>query len=193
MNASAIALSIPIFPINTEYNPEFFCLYFRTFKQDCGFSVYLAAAKDGQYLEVRSINLEHNHPIQPELFKHLPQQRRLDPHLQAKARGLLELRAQKVLVREELERDSGNAVLMKDLSNIAAKGKALKTRNNLPEVVRVLQEKHKATVRLLTDENEDLQAIYFQDEGMKKSFQDCPEILFIDATYKLLETRWRVF
>lgn len=46
---------------------------------------------------------------------------------------------------------------------------------------------------LLTDENEDLQATYFQDEGMKKPFQDCPETLFIDATYTLLETQMACF
>ncbi|XP_040079462.1 zinc finger SWIM domain-containing protein 1-like [Ixodes scapularis] len=164
-----------------------------TFKKDCGFNVYIAANKEGSHLEVRSLTLEHNHTVVPEFFKHLPQQRRLPPELQAKARTLLKLKANKMMVRQEMQKESGNAILLKDLSNIAAKGKDAKERNNLPEVVRALQEKHHATVRVLTDENDELQAIYFQDDQMKRSFQDCPEVLFIDATYKLLETRMACF
>lgn len=48
-------------------------------------------------------------------------------------------------------------------------------------------------VLVLKDENNDLQAIYFQDDYMKRSFHDCPEVIFIDATYKLLETRMACF
>lgn len=165
----------------------------RTFKKDCGFNIYIAANKDGSHLEVRSLNLEHNHAVVPELFKHLPQQRRLPSELQDKARALLKLKANKILVREEMQKESGNAVLLKDLSNISAKGKNAPQRNNLPEVVRALQQDHRASVRVLKDENNDLQAIYFQDDYMKRSFHDCPEVIFIDATYKLLETRMACF
>lgn len=51
----------------------------------------------------------------------------------------------------------------------------------MTEAVRMCQEKHKTTVHLLTDENEDLQALHFQDEGMKKSCHDCPKLLFADT------------
>lgn len=82
---------------------------------------------------------------------------------------------------------------MKDLSNIAAKKKGPNERNDLTDVVNILESKHKETVRLLTNENKELEAIYLQDEVMKRSFEDCPEVLFIDATYKLLETRMACF
>lgn len=170
--------------------PSFIC---RTFKKDCEFSIYVAANKEGSHLEVRSVNLEHNHPVAPQLFQQLPQQRRLPPDLKTKARHLLKLRANKMLVREQMQRESGHAVLLKDLSNISAEGKRADPRNNLPEVVRILQEKHKAAVRLLTDENNELQALYFQDEHMKASFEAYPELIFVDATYKLLDTRMACF
>ena len=35
--------------------------------------------------------------------------------------------------------------------------------------------------------------IYFQDEEMKKMFSSYPELVCIDATYKLLELRFPVY
>ncbi|KAL1429649.1 hypothetical protein MTO96_015917 [Rhipicephalus appendiculatus] len=66
-------------------------------------------------------------------------------------------------------------------------------RNDLEATVKLLQDKYHCTVRVLADENNDLRAIFFQDEGMKRSFSNYPEIIFIDATYKLLETRMSCF
>ncbi|KAH9375828.1 hypothetical protein HPB48_009905 [Haemaphysalis longicornis] len=106
---------------------------------------------------------------------------------------MLKLKANNVMVREQMENESSGAVLLKDLSTIAAKEKLLKPRNNLPEVVRMLKEMHRATVRLLTGENSGLQAVYFEDEEMKKSFHCWPEVIFMDATNKLLETGMSCF
>lgn len=52
---------------------------------------------------------------------------------------LLKPKASKMLVRQEMQGENGNTVLSKDLSNISAKGKDAAQRNNLLEVVRVLQ------------------------------------------------------
>ncbi|KAL3181585.1 hypothetical protein MRX96_036702 [Rhipicephalus microplus] len=65
-----------------------------TFKRDCSFNIYIAAEKEGKFLEVRSLDLTHNHPVDQELFRHLPQQRRLAPELQNKARELMKMKAQ---------------------------------------------------------------------------------------------------
>ncbi|KAH9360364.1 hypothetical protein HPB48_022559 [Haemaphysalis longicornis] len=154
-----------------------------TFKKDCEFSIYVAANKEGSHLEVRSVKPR----AQPSrgtttLSTAFPSRDDYPPDLKAKARHLLKLRANKMLVREQIQRESGHAVSLKDLSNISAEGKRAEPRNNLPEVVRILQEKHKAAVRLLTDENNELQALYFQDEHMKASFEAYAELIFVDAT-----------
>lgn len=165
-----------------------------TFKQDCGFNIYLAASKDGAHLEIRSLLLEHNnHTVSEHLFRHLPQQRRLPPDLQTKAASMLQLRANKKLLREQLEVQSNKAVTLRDLSNLAARKKQGCSRNDLEATVKLLQNKYASTVRLLTDENNELRAIFFQDDAMRRSFEDYPEIIFIDATYKLLETRMSCF
>ncbi|KAH8028335.1 hypothetical protein HPB51_016158 [Rhipicephalus microplus] len=86
------------------YHLRYCCIHggTKTFKKDCGFNIYIAANKDGSHLEARSLNLEHNHAVVPELFKHLPQQRRLPSELQDKARALLKLKANKILRREKM-------------------------------------------------------------------------------------------
>lgn len=57
------------------------------------FHVYVAANKEGSHLEIRSLNLAHNHDIGKELFKYVPQQRRLLLALKMKANSLLEVKA----------------------------------------------------------------------------------------------------
>lgn len=107
--------------------------------------------------------------------------------------SLLRLRPDKKLLREHLESCSSKVVTLRDLSNFAAKIKKDNPRNDLQATVKLLQDNYKATVRLLTDENNELRPMFFQDETMKRSFGDYPEIIFIDATYKLLETQMSCF
>ena len=44
-----------------------------------------------------------------------------------------------------------------------------------------------ASVELYTDESKNFKGLFFQDSQMKETFNAYPEIVFIDATYKLLE------
>lgn len=51
-----------------------------------------------------------------------------------------------------------------------------------------------ATVEVITDSESDaLKGIYFQDEEMKSIFAAYPELVCIDATYKLLDLRLPVY
>ena len=50
-----------------------------------------------------------------------------------------------------------------------------------------------ATVEVLISESDNLLGIYFQDEEMKQVFRAYPELVCIDATYKLLELRFPVY
>ena len=45
------------------------------------------------------------------------------------------------------------------------------------------------TVEIVQNEEGNLRGIFFQDDDMKSTFSSYPEILFIDATYKLNELR----
>lgn len=48
-------------------------------------------------------------------------------------------------------------------------------------------------VEVLSDEDDNFQGLFFQDATMKEDFCSNPEILFIDATYKLTELKLSVF
>ncbi len=77
-----------------------------------------------------------------ELFKHLSQQRILSPEVKAKAVRLLEMRANKKMVQQQMCQDTGNIILLKDLSNITTAHKQGKSRNDLDATVSVLMNKY---------------------------------------------------
>ena len=77
-----------------------------------------------------------------ELFRHLPQQRKLSKDSQAKAASLLGMRANKKLIQQELCQETGKIVLLKDLSNISSDSRKGKSRNDIDQVVKTLMEKY---------------------------------------------------
>ena len=50
-----------------------------------------------------------------------------------------------------------------------------------------------ASVDVLVDESNILMGLYFQDSEMKSIFNSCPELVCVDATYKLLELCFPVY
>lgn len=48
-------------------------------------------------------------------------------------------------------------------------------------------------MEVIKNENNELQAIFYQDSEMKRKFSLCPEVLFIDATQKLNNLRLPVY
>jgi hypothetical protein len=59
-----------------------------------------------------------------ELFKQLPQQRKLSNEEKEKAKRLLQLNANKKMVKDDLQSSSGKVILLKDLSNLMTKAKS---------------------------------------------------------------------
>ena len=50
-----------------------------------------------------------------------------------------------------------------------------------------------ASVHILQDESSNFQGLFFQDHRMKQTFDVYPELIFVDATYKLLQIRLPVY
>ena len=50
-----------------------------------------------------------------------------------------------------------------------------------------------SSVHVMTNDQKELLGAHFQDDQMKKAFDAYTEILFIDATYKLLELRFPLY
>ncbi len=81
-----------------------------------------------------------------ELFKHFPrQQRSLSIKAKEKASHLLRMRANKKLVQQQLVEQTGNVILLKDLTNIAIALKRGKSRNDLDVAVKSLMERYGKT------------------------------------------------
>ncbi len=76
------------------------------------------------------------------LYKHLPQQRKLSKEAKENALSLLSMKANKKMVQEELSQKTGNVILLKDLTKLCSRAKKETTRNNLEAVVKVLKEKY---------------------------------------------------
>lgn len=73
-------------------------------------------------------------------FQALPYQRSLSVEAKAKAAKLLEMKANKI-VQHKLSLETGNIILLKDLTNIAASLRG-DTRNNLDATIGLLMNKH---------------------------------------------------
>lgn len=56
--------------------------------------------------------------------------------------SLLNMKANKKLVQEELSQKTGNIILLKDLTNLCSRAKKENTRNNLEAVVKLLKENY---------------------------------------------------
>ena len=165
----------------------------KTLKNDCPYSVNIMVSADGNNLEVTDIVDEHNHEIHPSLFAHYARQRKLSEEKKAEVRNLLSLDCNKKVLQQKLMVETNQVILLKDIHNIGTASKKGMTRNDLTEFVRILREEHKCDVGICVGEGNALKGIVFQDEAMKKVFDAYPEIVCIDATYKLTELRIPVY
>ncbi|XP_047145569.2 uncharacterized protein LOC124818598 [Hydra vulgaris] len=164
-----------------------------TYKKDCPFYLHFKASEDGQALILHKLNNTHNHEVSEIFYKHLPNQRRLPDYAIAKAETLLGLKANKKLLQRELLNETGKMITLRDLSNIAASAHKSDTRNDITAFITTLKEKYNANVEVLTDADNNLQGLFFQDFFMHSVYNAYPEFLCMDATYKLLEIRLPVY
>ena len=69
---------------------------------------------------------------------HLPTQIKLPPDAKEKAAKLLEIKANKKMVQQQLTSETGKIVLLKDLSNITTCANKGKTSNDITQCVSIL-------------------------------------------------------
>ena len=82
---------------------------------------------------------------------------------------------------------------VKDLSNIRADASRGDTRNDLTTVVAQLHMTPGAIFYVVVDDENKLHVIFYQDVQMQKMFAAFPEVLFVDAMYKLNKLRMPVY
>lgn len=86
-------------------------------KGNCPVYLTLTASSDEQILEVKSLNLDHNHERNQLFFKYLPPQRKLDQNNQ-EIPGMLSLGVNKKLLQVKIQQETRQIVTLKSLHNV---------------------------------------------------------------------------
>ena len=107
---------------------------------------------------------------------------------------MIDLKANKKLIKHHLIASTGKKVTLKDNHNV---GRSLKSNmNNLASVVaelRNIESSENAPIEILVDESDTIQGIYLQSKEMIDTFVAFPKILFVDATYKFNDNRMPLY
>ncbi|KAI4481737.1 hypothetical protein M0804_009258 [Polistes exclamans] len=98
----------------------------QSIRTNCPAHIMLRASKDGTKLEVTSVNNEHNHEISEELFKNLPQERKLCGEIKQDVQDLMRLHIDRKRLKEYVRLCTNKILRSKDLFNIAAANKQKK-------------------------------------------------------------------
>ena len=125
-------------------------------------------------------------------FKHLPRQRRLDDDTRDDVTRMFAMKANKKLIQQYVRETSGTIVTLKDLHNADLKGKTA-AGSDINTLVNELQRDSSATIDLVVDENNCMKAVSYRDVNMITNQQNYPEILLLDATYKLNDLRMPLY
>ncbi|KAH0564531.1 uncharacterized protein LOC123272494 [Cotesia glomerata] len=99
----------------------------QSIRTNCPAHIMLRASKDGNKLEVTSVNNDHNHEISEELFKKLPQERKLCGEMKQEVQELMQLHIDRKRLKEYVRLRTNKILRSKDLFNIAAANKQKKT------------------------------------------------------------------
>ncbi|XP_044745142.1 uncharacterized protein LOC123307006 [Coccinella septempunctata] len=145
----------------------------KTFKKEDLCPAFISFSPDirGDSLEIIKFNDKHNHERNRETLSFLPQQRQLPGDAKETAKQLLSLRADKKLVRQNLQQITGKDITLKDLSNLqrtAVKG------DSLEKCIDFLQEKNAETA-LFKDSNDNFKGLFMQTPQMKSTMAAFPE------------------
>lgn len=140
-----------------------------------------------------TVNNEHNHPHTEAQFKGLPKQRRktideASPYL----KQVMNVQPNYMLLQNEVRKNSSTQGIIKrgDLRNFKAKHQSATAGiTDLEQLVGELTKTAGAAVKVLHNQLNELEAVYFQDGKMKENFENYPDVVMFDGTYKLNDRR----
>ncbi|XP_065320007.1 uncharacterized protein LOC135927766 [Gordionus sp. m RMFG-2023] len=157
-----------------------------SFRKECTFNFTVIYKLDpivGPHLVIVKFMEEHkNHDLNKNIYMLLPKQRKLSPIKKQIVEQALTFKANKVKIQDYILK-TGQMVMLRDIHNLSANLNKPST-NMLIDVVNQLREDKDAIVEI-HEENNELMGIFYQDIAMRHFVKCYPEVLFIDATYKL--------
>ncbi|CAB3983003.1 zinc finger SWIM domain-containing 3-like [Paramuricea clavata] len=151
---------------------------------NCPALIKLRPSADGTKLVVTEMSEEHNHEVNKKSFEHLPTQRRVEGETKEDVKRMLEMKANKKLIQQHILHSTGKSMTLKDIHNMVERKDG-----NLTELIEDMKSQPGGKVELYVDEEKNFKGLFYQDEEMRWIFDAFPEILLIDATYKLNNLR----
>lgn len=157
-----------------------------TFRSGCEFAIKIRSL-EGEFLTITHHGPAHNHECGTDEFRHYPAQRRLGPQQAATVRQMVQLDANKKLIKANAEEATRKVVLMKDIHNLARKRQPAAAHHNseLEELAAFMSDCLPNVSMEVTHVDENVSGIFLQDKLMQETFAKYPEVLFVDATYKV--------
>lgn len=162
-----------------------------TYKSECPSLITINYKVKRQVFEVGDLNVAHNHDRSGTIFDGLPKQRRLDDNEKQFAKDMISMKANMRLLQKEIKGKTGKTTVLKDLHNIKQQIKSHHG-NDLEAIYEEIKDRNDITTEVFLN-NDELQGIYIQDDRMRQYFDLYPEVLLMDATYKLNDRRMPLF
>jgi len=97
------------------------------------------------------------------------------------------MKVNKKILQNELMAQHNKVITLKDIHNLALTNSP--KLDALKSLVESFKNKQGVTLEILKNNNNELKAIFYQDDEMKRIFALCPEVLFVDAIYKVNDLR----
>jgi len=120
------------------------------------------------------------------MYDHYPKQRRLDNDAKIMATKMVNMKVNKKILQNDLMKTQNKIVTLRDIHNLVISNSPAS--DALKILVKHYQNSN-VTLHISKNSNNELKAIYFQDLEMQRIFSLCPEILFVDAIYKVNDLR----
>ncbi|XP_065645628.1 uncharacterized protein LOC136076092 [Hydra vulgaris] len=146
---------------------------------------------DSFALEVTQLEEAHNHPTSKELFCCYPRNRKITAQEEKLIINLTNANVTPLQIKQILHLDGHTkCVTSQDLHNFKARNKKVELSNNnegqlLVDAVNKLLEKDNGGSVSILQNNDGLQAIYWQTSVMKEKYKRYGEVVFVDSTYKV--------
>lgn len=169
-----------------------------SYRDQCPAKIKIAFDRIKEKLTVVAIKDEHNHVCSAKIFGTMPKQRRLVGEKKKYVEEALKLKANTRLVQHEVKKTFGDSITLRDIHNYKSKlnSNEMNTDDGSPlESIYAELTKSDGMIAeiIASEEGNELEGIYIQDERMRKYFSLYPELVIMDATYKVNDRRMPLF
>lgn len=168
----------------------------KSYKQGCSAQIKIVQKKRNNIagLEVTNIVSDHNHTRSKDLFVHMNKQRRdliqkNEQHLE----NYFATKSNYAAIQSKLSKENtdGEIVTRRDLYNAKSKFEKIQRshENDLVNLVQQLAKYNGTVTKIVTNENNEVDLIFFQDSRMKQYFASFPDLIMFDGTYNVNDRR----